>query len=66
MRDEVKAKTIKQTINKMESQKMWYVTNRATNDRKLGATPRVQKVVDGVTVDLMEKEAINTKIQEVA
>ena len=44
---------------------MWYVINKATDDPRLGATSRVQKVVDGVTMELTEKEAMNTEIQQV-
>ena len=65
LKDKEKVKALKQTIDREESKRVWYTINRVRDNPKLRVTPRVQKVVDGVTVDLTEKEAMDMKIQEV-
>ena len=63
--DEERIKGVKQTLQAEEQKRVWYVINRALDDPRLGATLKVQKMVNGEVTAITDKEDMNAEIQQV-
>ena len=61
--DEEQCKGVQRTMEQEEQKHMWFTINRSLDDPRLGATMKVQKVVNGEVVEIDNKEAMNAEIQ---
>ncbi len=63
--DDSKCKDILQIIGREEQKSMWRRVNRALDKPTLGAIPFVQRVENGIVVDISATDEMNRKIQTV-
>jgi hypothetical protein len=63
LKEEGLQKEIQQIIKREETKSTWSRIKRATGEPRTGATPKVQKMVDGVVVDVVEALSMNLEIQ---
>ena len=65
LKNEKRVKGIRQTINREEKKHVWRAIGIVTDEPSLGATSKVQRLENGVLVDITDKEEMEKEIQEV-